>query len=78
MGFAKWQYPFTLTPEQKAKKLALDKAEELEHPLPEGANKELHDVFFGALKEKKAKWMDESRDYCTIESLILDFDFHVV
>ena len=48
-------------------KARLDRGEELEHPLPEGSNRELHDVFFAALREKKAKWMDESKDYCTSE-----------
>lgn len=63
VGIAKWRYPFTLTPEQNAKKKKLDDAEELEYPLPEEANKELHHVFFAALKEKKAMWMDQSKDY---------------
>ena len=68
IAFAKWQYPYTLTAEQKTKKAQLDRIEELEHPFPEGTNRELYDVFFAALREKKAKWMDESKDYCEYES----------
>ena len=60
-----------MTPEQKARKAQLDKCAEFEHPLPEGSNRELYDVFFAALKEKKAKWMDESKDYCRS-------DFHLL
>lgn len=68
LAFAKWQYPYTLTAEQKMKKAQLDRIEELEHPYPEGSNRELYDVFFAALREKKAKWMDASKDYCKSES----------
>ena len=64
VAFAKWQYPYRLTPEQTARKSQLDKVEEMEHPIPEGSNKALYDVFFAALRAKKAKWMDESKDYC--------------
>lgn len=63
MAYAKWQYPYSLTPEQKAEKARLDEADKLEYPLPEGSNVELHRVFFSALVEKRAKWMDESKDY---------------
>lgn len=52
------------------RKAQLDRVEELEHPYPEGANRELYDVFFAALREKKAKWMDESKDYCKSESVM--------
>ena len=71
LAFAKWQYPYTLTPEQKARKAQLDKCAKFEHPLPEGSNRELYDVFFAALKEKKAKCMDQSKDYCRS-------DFHLL
>lgn len=64
LAFAKWQYPYTLTAEQKEKKAQLDRKEESEYSLPEGANRELYNVFFSALREKKAKWMNESKDYC--------------
>ncbi|CAF9935402.1 hypothetical protein IMSHALPRED_010215 [Imshaugia aleurites] len=63
LAFAKWQYPYTLTPEQKAEKAQLDRVEELEHPFPDGSNRELYEVFFAALREKKAKWLDGSKDY---------------
>ena len=81
LAFAKWQYPYVLTAEQKTKKAQLDRNEELEHPLPEGSNRELYDAFFAALREKKAKWMDESKDYCKSESAITGFHlsfWHVV
>ena len=64
VAFAKWQYPYTLTPGQKVEKARLDDVELSERRLPEGSNRELYDVFFAALREKKAMWMDESRDYC--------------
>ena len=64
VGYAKWQYPYSLTPEQRAEKARLDEADKLEHPLPEGSNRELHHVFFSALVEKRGQWMDESKDYC--------------
>lgn len=64
LAFAKWQYPYTLTTEQKMKKSQLDRKEELEYSLPEGSNRELYGVFFAALRKKKAMWMDESKDYC--------------
>ena len=76
LGFAKWQYPYTLTPEQKAKKSKLDRIEELEHPFPEGSNRELYEVFFAALREKKAKWMDESKDYCKTASPVSSIVFY--
>lgn len=57
------------------KKARLDRIEELECPLPDGSNKELYNVFFGALRERKAKWMDESKDYRRSMSDISDFDF---
>ena len=75
LAFAKWQYPYTLTPEQKAEKAQLDRVEELEHPFPEGSNRELYEVFFAALREKKAKWLDGSKDYCKWESSITEFEF---
>ena len=74
LAFAKWQYSYSLTPEQKTKKAELDGTEEIEHPFPEGSNRELHGVFFTALKEKKAKWMDESKDYCKSKSLMVGSD----
>ena len=64
LAFAKWQYPYTLTTEQKMKKSQLDRKEESEYSLPEGSNRELYDVFFAALRKKRAMWMDESKDYC--------------
>ena len=67
LAFAKWQYPYTLSPEQAEKKAQLKRRIEQEHPLPSGANKELYGVFFGALEEKKAKWMDETKDYCELD-----------
>lgn len=75
MGYAKWQYPFTLTPEQRAEKARLDEADKLEHPPPEGSNTELHRVFFAALVDKRAKWMDESKDYCKCVSHELERGF---
>ena len=63
MAYAKWQYPYSLTSEQRTEKARLDEVDKLEYPLPEGSNRELHAVFFAALMEKRARWMDESKDY---------------
>ena len=68
MAYAKWQYPYTLRPEQLAEKARLDEVDKLEYPLPDGSNRELHGVFFAALVEKRARWMDESKDYRKCES----------
>lgn len=60
VAFAKWQYPHTLSLEQKSKK------EEIEKnivPAPEGTNFELRDMLFSALDEKRSHWVDESEDY---------------
>ena len=68
VAFAKWQYPHTLTPAQKAEKEADDKAEEKAHPRPEGTNTDLLDLFMKMLRERRAKYMDESTGYCKLSS----------
>lgn len=70
LAFAVWQYPYTLTPEQRARKDQLDRLEELEHPFPEGSNQKLFDAYFAALEKKQMRWMDKSRDYRKSESRI--------
>ena len=55
------------------KKAQHNRIQELDHPLPSGANKELYDAFFAALKEKRAKWMDETKDYCELHSTTTNF-----
>lgn len=64
VGYAKWAYPFTLTAEQEAEKKAFYEEQERTNPLPEGANRELYQTFFAGLAERKARYVDESRDYC--------------
>jgi len=64
VAFAKWQFPHTLTAEQKAAKERADKKADEENPLPVGTNIELYSEFFGALKERRRKFLDDSKDYC--------------
>ena len=64
VGYAKWQYPHTLTYEQEEEKKKLDKMKEDMLPLPEGTNKELYHDFFGPLREKQRKYVQRDRVYC--------------
>ncbi|KAL9027913.1 MAG: hypothetical protein Q9196_003634 [Gyalolechia fulgens] len=58
-AFAKWIYPYTLTPEQKAEKEKID----LARSYPEGTNVELYQKFFEQLDAKRKHYRDDGRDY---------------
>ncbi|KAL8837230.1 MAG: hypothetical protein Q9170_002603 [Blastenia crenularia] len=58
-AFAKWKYPYTLTPEQEAEKEKLD----LSRSYPEGTNVELYESFFHQLDAKRKQYMDDKKDY---------------
>ena len=61
MAFSRWQYPHTLTAEQKAEREAKSK----EHQeRPEGSNRELMDEFFGQLFEGRRKWIVPEETFC--------------
>lgn len=53
VGFARWTYPVTLSPEQAKEK---DEREKKRPPHPEGANGALMDDFFGQLSVGRKKW----------------------
>ncbi len=60
VAFAKWKYPYTLTPSQRAEKAKLD----LGRSYPPGTNSALYDQFFGHLDTLRKKYLDEEKDYC--------------
>lgn len=66
VGYAKWQYPHTLTREQSEDKRRLDDAKEEVLPLPEGTNRRLYREFLGPLREKQRRHVDTERDYCEL------------
>ena len=66
LAFAKWQYPHTLSPAQKAEKEASDETEKHEHPRPEGTNTELIELFKKMLRERRVKHIDQSTGYCEL------------
>ncbi|KAI4188895.1 MAG: hypothetical protein L6R41_001829 [Letrouitia leprolyta] len=59
VAFAKWVYPYTLTPEQKTEKEKLD----LSRSYPEGTNVELYEDFFKQLDAKRELYTNEEKDY---------------
>ena len=61
-GFAKWQFPCTLTPEQAEEKAARDK--EPVPSFPEGENRDVVREFFAQVRAKREKWNDPEKDYC--------------
>ena len=61
VGFAKWQFPYTLTEEQKAEKEA---SYTKRAPYPEGTNETLYKEFFAHIDPLREKYIDESKDYC--------------
>ena len=69
IGFAKWQYPLSLTAEQEAEKKWLDDTEKESLPLPEEANKEAYEAFFGPLYTKQKQHLNKKEDYCRPLSL---------
>ena len=61
VAFAKWQYPHTLSAQQKAEK---EEEERNAKPRPEGTNFQLLEAFMTALDNKRMKWIDETKGYC--------------
>ncbi|KAL8920506.1 MAG: hypothetical protein Q9208_006256 [Pyrenodesmia sp. 3 TL-2023] len=59
VAFAKWKYPYSLTPEQQAEKDKLD----LGRSYPPGTNEALYEQFFGRLDTLRKKYLDEEKDY---------------
>ncbi|KAI4102254.1 MAG: hypothetical protein L6R37_004504 [Teloschistes peruensis] len=60
VGFSKWKYAYSLTPEQQAEKKKLD----TKRTYPEGTNVALYEQFFGELDNLRKKNCDEYKDYC--------------
>lgn len=60
VGFAKWQVPCKLTPEQKVEK---ERCDSIKIPYPDGANVELCEDFWGQLEMKRRQWHDPELDY---------------
>ncbi|KAL8939341.1 MAG: hypothetical protein Q9216_003405 [Gyalolechia sp. 2 TL-2023] len=58
-AFAKWVYPYTLTPEQQAEKEKID----LSRSYPEGTNVELYENFFEQLDTKRKHYTDDDATY---------------
>ena len=61
VAFAKWQYSYTLTPEQKQEK---EEYYSKRAPYPEGTNEVLYKDFFGQLDTLREKYVDEEEEYC--------------
>jgi len=62
-AFALWEFPTSLTEEQKAQKAALeDKAKRKVHLA--GTNVALRTDFFGQINRMRKKYIDPSHDYC--------------
>ncbi|KAI4152622.1 MAG: hypothetical protein L6R39_001757 [Caloplaca ligustica] len=59
VAYARWKYPYTLTPAQAAEKAQLD----LSRSYPEGTNVELYEEFFRQLDAKRKKFCDDEKDY---------------
>ncbi|KAL8645315.1 MAG: hypothetical protein Q9226_007359 [Calogaya cf. arnoldii] len=59
VAFAKWKYPYSLTPEQQGEKAKLD----LGRSYPPGTNEKLYEQFFGRLDTLRKKYLDEEKDY---------------
>ena len=64
MAFARWQYPYTLTPEQQAEKEEKDKNRKRYHQFPEGSNEELQKEFFRQLAEARKRFIVPEKTYC--------------
>ena len=62
VGYAHWEYPYTLTEEQKAEKQALEEAKK-NNPPPEGTNIKLMDELFGGLNTRRDSNIDRSKEY---------------
>ncbi len=68
VAFARWQYPYTLTPEQKAEKEEKDKNRKRYYQFPEGSNEELQKEFFRQLAEGRKRFIVPEKTYCECNS----------
>ncbi|KAL8681927.1 MAG: hypothetical protein Q9186_002013 [Xanthomendoza sp. 1 TL-2023] len=59
VALTKWNYPYTLTPEQQAEKEKLD----LGRSYPPGTNEKLYKEFFHRLDALRKKYYDDGKDY---------------
>lgn len=59
VAFAKWVYPYTLSPSQAAEKAKLD----LSRSYPVGTNVPLYENFFEQLDAKRKIYTNEEKDY---------------
>lgn len=64
VAFARWQYPYTLTPEQQAEKEENDKNRKRYYEFPEGSNEELQREFFRQLTEGRKRFIVPEKTYC--------------
>ena len=71
MAFARWQYPYSLTPEQKAEKEEKDEMRKRYHEFPEGSNKELQEEFFKKLMDGRKRFIVPEKTYCECYSFEL-------
>lgn len=67
VAYSGWQYPYTLTEEQRKVKEARDNARKDDSP--EGSNKPLIKEFFTQLINGRKKWIVPGKTFC--ESLIV-------
>ena len=65
MGFAKWVYPVTLTPEQ-AKEKEMYEEQIKKYLYPRGTNEALADDFFNQLTAGREKWVDTEKMFCEL------------
>lgn len=62
MAWARWKYPYTLTPEQKREKEVIIERDKPQYP--EGTNVRLIHEFLGRLDDLRSKYVDEEKEYC--------------
>jgi hypothetical protein len=67
VAMSKWWYPYTLTPEQEAARVGVDK---LPDSYLAGTLIELTNEFLGKLFEGRRKYLDHTKDYCMLFFLI--------
>ncbi len=63
VAFAKWQYPQSLTEEQREAKKEISDGNPFGDDAPEGYNVKLSDDFFEKIQQKHRKWVDDDKDY---------------
>jgi hypothetical protein len=67
---SKWWYPYTLTPEQEAEGVGIDR---LPDSYAEGAIEELSNEFLQKLFERRRTLLDHTREYCMFSAPVLIF-----